>query len=91
MPKSSIPPLRLNAMNDFASTASENSYGTAGDPQRSMWQTTYFTPKQPHKCPVCDGRGIMPSAFYEVPCKIPSVDGSEWCRACEGKGILWEL
>lgn len=37
-----------------------------------------------HRCPVCKGRGFMPSSFYDknVQC------GYERCRACNGTGII---
>ena len=54
-------------------------------PQRICVQT-------PHKCPVCDGTGLVS--------RPPGVAGEqrEWtdnqtkpysCRACDGKGLLW--
>lgn len=45
-----------------------------------------------YKCPVCDGKGVVPSGFYNV-C------GQNWysfntkpetCRSCNGKGIINE-
>jgi hypothetical protein len=35
--------------------------------------------KNPHKCPVCEGKGKVFSSMCE----------SNKCHACEGKGIVW--
>lgn len=41
----------------------------------------HIPPKRPHKCPVCEGSGLVDS-----PMGI-----NRWsCRACEGKGIVLE-
>ena len=47
----------------------------------------------PHRCPVCGGAGRVPQWFYE-PYRggtgtVSNLDGEE-CRACEGKGVVWE-
>lgn len=39
---------------------------------------------QPYKCPVCKGKGGMPSGFYGT------APGAETCRTCSGAGIVWE-
>jgi hypothetical protein len=42
---------------------------------------------KPHKCPVCEGRGIVPPFFYNI-----SGAGSscceETCRSCKGLGYI---
>lgn len=42
----------------------------------------------PHKCPVCDGCGMVHMGFYEG---ISSVESplTETCRTCNGKGVIW--
>jgi hypothetical protein len=43
------------------------------------------------RCPICEGRGIVPQGFYRHPSGIPfsSSDAShEECKACNGSGIL---
>jgi hypothetical protein len=61
-------------------------------------QTTYYTsPQIPHKCPICNGRGVVPSGFYSGTDYIDeygnllwtSSDAVEKCRACDGTGIIW--
>lgn len=42
----------------------------------------------PHQCPVCNGRGEVPQAFYET---TPSTGGPMLvsCRSCIN-GLVWE-
>ena len=57
----------------------------AGDPVRGL---------KPHKCPVCEGRGLVSPMFYEF-----GIDGTaspvhttpQQCRACKGQGWLMLL
>jgi hypothetical protein len=46
----------------------------------------------PYRCPVCDGKGLVPNGFYRA------VGMNEWgsssaspetCRTCKGIGIIW--
>jgi len=46
----------------------------------------------PYRCPVCDGRGLVPNGFYR------SVGVSDWgsssvspekCKSCDGTGVVW--
>lgn len=41
------------------------------------------------KCPVCDGRGVVPHNFYTM-CTVSSSTAPEKCRTCGGHGILWD-
>ena len=48
--------------------------------------------KTPHKCPVCDGRGLVPDWFYLTqPGGTPTSSGvgDVTCRSCNGSGIVW--
>lgn len=45
-------------------------------------------------CPVCQGRGAVPSGFYDIP--VPGVvpqsrtaAGPECCRSCNGTGMVY--
>jgi len=43
------------------------------------------------KCPVCNGKGIVPNGFYFVPegqSFVASGNILETCRACNGRGII---
>ncbi len=44
------------------------------------------------KCPVCNGRGIVPHMFYTITEEQETFSSSstapETCRACGGKGII---
>jgi hypothetical protein len=42
------------------------------------------------KCPICEGRGIVPGGFYS---SLPGCSGvtasvTEYCRTCNGRGIM---
>lgn len=44
------------------------------------------------RCPVCDGRGLVPWNFYmlhggDATCATPPAPLR--CQACEGRGVLW--
>ena len=45
---------------------------------------------KPYKCPVCNGRGLVPFNFYDNiyygNATIPTPDVT--CRSCSGKGII---
>ncbi len=48
---------------------------------------------EPHRCPVCDGRGTVPLGFYDGTmqhpgCTTSSVPPTEPCRACS-QGLVW--
>ena len=40
------------------------------------------------KCPVCEGRGVLPHGFYGRG-QYSTSDSSETCRSCQGSGIVW--
>jgi predicted methyltransferase len=46
----------------------------------------------PHKCPVCNGTGLVPNGFYLAiganNLTTSSVE-PEQCRSCKGTGIVW--
>lgn len=50
---------------------------------------------KPYKCPVCGGKGNVPSGFYDPPqmtYEYPitsTVSTTETCKSCNGQGILW--
>lgn len=52
---------------------------------------TISNKKSPFRCPVCNGKGVVPNGFYT------SVGGSwqstslspEKCRTCNGTGVIW--
>lgn len=46
----------------------------------------------PHRCPVCEGKGLVPDWFYLVQIggtPISSGVGNVPCRSCQGTGIVW--
>lgn len=45
------------------------------------------------RCPVCDGRGIVPNGFYRAVGVNEWVSGSttpETCRSCGGCGVVFQ-
>ena len=45
----------------------------------------------PHRCPVCDGRGQVPFAFYTSKGATTRNDPRmEPCRACDN-GVVWSM
>lgn len=46
----------------------------------------------PYKCPVCDGRGIVPGGFYLSTGQSWAFNKSyEPCRSCHGTGVVWDV
>lgn len=45
----------------------------------------------PHKCPVCNGNGLVPNGFYMQTNSgwTTSSITPETCRSCDGIGIVW--
>lgn len=45
----------------------------------------------PHRCPVCNGNGIVPNGFYTQTSGHWSTSSitPETCRTCSGAGIVW--
>lgn len=41
----------------------------------------------PHKCPICEGRGQVPSSFYDG---MSTNAANTTCRSCYGTGIVWD-
>lgn len=57
-------------------------------PEKIEW----IPPQQPHRCPVCDGRGLVPVGFYLMVGGMgggTTSTGPETCRSCTGNGIIW--
>ena len=55
-----------------------------------IYSTNTKEEKEPYLCPVCWGRGSVPSLFYCSEHGGGFTDGNpETCRTCEGKGIVW--
>lgn len=47
--------------------------------------------KKVHRCPVCDGKGLVPHGFYTaigVESFTSSSISPEECRTCNGKGVI---
>ncbi len=45
----------------------------------------------PHRCPVCDGSGLVPEGFYMQTSGhwSTTVTMPEQCRTCGGTGVVW--
>lgn len=49
-------------------------------------------PSTPHRCPVCNGSGLVPNGFYNhtgVYNYETTNTSPETCRTCMGLGIVW--
>lgn len=46
---------------------------------------------EPYKCPVCNGKGFVPTGFYNSLSDyyISTSTAGEKCRSCNGTGITW--
>lgn len=44
---------------------------------------------KPYACPICGGRGTVPSNFYSNYGSTTMANIEETCRTCNGAGILW--
>ncbi len=47
---------------------------------------------KPYKCPVCEGKGMVPGGFYDI---LPnnttlSYPAPVSCRSCGGTGVIWD-
>lgn len=49
---------------------------------------------KPHKCPVCDGTGLVSKPSHiagDIHMWTDSQTAPYPCRACTGSGIIWEI
>ena len=65
-----------------------------GEPGRSYVGDLPHQGSTPHVCPVCHGRGFVPEHFYDAVGVYRDSQTAirpvpEMCRACQGKGVLW--
>lgn len=66
-----------------------------GDPPRCSHEGDFFrfpTDRKPHKCPVCDGTGLVSKpvgmAGDQTTWVTDNVEPHQ-CHACIGSGVLW--
>jgi len=52
---------------------------------------THPNSQTPHTCPVCMGKGIVPSGFYSYPNNQWTTTSAtpEKCKSCNGSGVIW--
>lgn len=45
----------------------------------------------PHRCPVCEGRGVMPFNFYHTGGNgmAATITADTACKSCQGKGVIF--
>jgi len=56
----------------------------------SKMEFSTFVQKKLYKCPVCNGRGLVPAGFYrDGGYSTYYVAGEQVCRACGGQGVIW--
>lgn len=44
----------------------------------------------PYRCPVCNGRGLVPFNFYNSNNNSSNI-ADEKCKFCNGVGIIWSI
>lgn len=47
----------------------------------------YDSKQTPHKCPICEGTGLVPAGFYEYLLNTISTT-PEQCKPCSGTGVI---
>ena len=81
-------------MTDQYCPGCQSSAGIMGCPDHNqLLQRTEFSTdrKQPFKCPVCDGQGLVsrpPNVADNVTAWVGNTTIHP-CHACDGKGIVW--
>ena len=65
-----------------------------GKKEKEMYEFTPRYSQKPYCCPVCNGKGKVPSTFYDLKIKgevseTKPVVISENCKGCVGGGIVW--
>ena len=71
-------------------TAGNHEYNCPNYVRTSKPVITYTHEKIPYRCPVCGGKGELPSGFYQTKKYYSTANTSpEPCRTCNGTGIIW--
>ena len=49
--------------------------------------------REPHRCPVCQGNGLVPNGFYRQTSRAWSTSDAtpEQCKSCAGSGLVWSI
>lgn len=62
----------------------------AWDPIQDLINIRIPTGAAPHRCPVCNGTGLVPLGYYQTEPYITTTGiSNESCRTCSGSGIVW--
>ena len=58
--------------------------------QNPNWEIEFHQNKQPYKCPVCGGSGLVPNGYYNQTSGVWSTTSTtpETCKSCNGTGIV---
>jgi len=54
-------------------------------------EITFHQGATPHRCPICNGNGLVPNGFYNQTSGYWSTTSlnAEKCRTCNGTGVIW--
>ena len=70
---------------------STTTQGEAVDPASALFGLT-TAGKTPHKCPICEGHGMVTGVFFHVAAGTgcwSKATVSDTCRPCGGTGIIY--
>ena len=76
----------------YVSTIYPDESGDCGYPLAGEFVLGEMRATWPYKCPVCEGRGQVPSGFYTNTTGSWAIAnfGNEVCRSCQGTGVIWK-
>ena len=79
----------MDRPSDSKNCACENENLTSKSGTLDLGNKHFNYNAKPHKCPICNGKGIVLNIFYSlVPMTIEHKESVK-CKTCKGEGIVW--